>query len=124
MSFPALPKNRDYFTENNKLYRYNNNFKTWLLINDVDAEINKVSDYSQHTKETSFLKENFYEFDVVDHLVDVSEFNIETDNKGNPVGDYAIFVYEMDSVSPYISYFKGENDGIKIVDGNLQYLIE
>ena len=120
MSFPTLSKNKDYFTENNKLYRYNQKFKTWLLVNDVDLEINKISDYSQHTKATNFLKENFYEFDVVDHLVDVSQFNIEVTPNGTPVGDYAIFVYEMDSVSPYISYFKGENNGVKIVDGNLQ----
>ena len=45
MSFPRLPKNRDYYSENNKLYRYNQKFNTWLLIDDVDAEINKVSDF-------------------------------------------------------------------------------
>lgn len=120
MSFPTLPKNKDYFSENSKLYRYNQKFNAWLLVNDVDSEINKVSDYSQHTKETDFLKGNFYEFDVVDHLANVSELSIETDDKGVPVGNYAIFVYEMDSISPYISYFKGENDGVKIIDGNLQ----
>lgn len=120
MSFPREPKNRDYFTENKKLYRYNKKFNTWLLIDDVDAEINKVSDYSQHTKETDFLKKNFHDYDVVDHLVDVSELNIPISNKGVPQGDCAIFVYDIISTEPVYSYFNGKNNGVKIIDGNLQ----
>lgn len=122
MNFPVGAKNRDFFSVGKDVYRYNETYNAWTKIMDINKTIDMVSDYSKYTKENPSI--NSYVVPVNNGLADVSFLNIPVTKKGRPNNRKAyLFVYDENSDTnniPIMSYVKGDNDGITIIDGNLQ----
>ena len=122
MSFPSDAKNRDFFSAGKDVYKYNEKYKVWSKIVDVNQTINLISDYSKYIKENPY-KES-YIIPVENGLADVSFLHISTTTRGKPNDRQAyMFVYDENSETnniPIMSYVKGNNNGITIIDGNLQ----
>lgn len=122
MSFPANANNKDFFNLGKDTYVYNATYNAWSKIVDPNTSIDFISDYSKYTKENPY-KES-YIIPVINGLADVSFLNIPTTQKGRPNDRKAyMFVYDENSETnnvPIMSYIKGDNKGIKILNGFLQ----
>ena len=121
MSFPIIAKDKEYFLDSDKIFKYIKKFNAWNIVFDIESEIKATTNCSKFIKENGnvwFISERIVE----NHLVDVSDLNISVNNSGKPKEDCILFVYnpDVETQEPIMSYIDNENNDVTIIGGKLQ----